>query len=161
MPARFTAARSSNKGFMNPASSSPTRSITESPWYWAYLFCTGGLIALVIVGPKYARRQTQIEQNGQKRQWAARVAAGQAETDSPPTRGEPSITLWPLFVVLGAVLAVAWIKLIRDHLKRRAESAEPTGAASVAEQGGETRLVEGPPGERAPGERAKLDGGSP
>ena len=111
---------------MNAAAPSHPRSITESPWYWAYVFCTGGLIALVVMGPRYTQRQTQIEQNLQKRQWAAQHVAGQAQSDLLPGSEEMSITLWPLFVVLGSILAVAWIKLIRDHLKRRNQQAEPT-----------------------------------
>ena len=104
---------------MNLAASSNPRSITESPWYWAYLFCTGGLIALVVVGPRYAQRQTQIEQNGQKRQWAAQLVAGQSPSVSQSESDKLSIPLRPLFLVLGSLLAIAWIKLIGDHFKRR------------------------------------------
>lgn len=117
---------------MTTAASSSPRSITESPWYWAYLFCTGALIALVIIGPKYAQRQTQIEQNGQKRQWAAQLAAGRSQGDSPADNQQPAIVLWPLFVVLGLVLSIAWIKLIRDHVQRRAPA---TGCSAAVEAG--------------------------
>jgi len=109
---------------MNAAAKSHPRSITESPWYWAYVFCTGGLIVLITMGPKYIERQTQIEQNGQKRQWAAQHVAGQVQAVSRSDSDELSIVLWPLFIVLGSILGVAWIKLIHDHLKRRAQPAE-------------------------------------
>ena len=79
---------------------------------------------LVTMGPKYTQRQTQIEQNRQKRQWAAQRVAGQARDDSQLESAELSIKLWPLFVVLGSILAVAWSRLIRDHLKRRAQLTE-------------------------------------
>ncbi|MDP6467939.1 MAG: hypothetical protein QF918_09375 [Pirellulaceae bacterium] len=111
---------------MNAAARSNPRSITESPWYWAYVFCTGGLIALVVMGPRYTQRQIQIEQNRQKRQWAAQRVAGQAQSDSRSDIEGTSIALWPLFVALGSVLAVAWMKLIRDHLKRQTQVAEPS-----------------------------------
>jgi len=81
---------------------------------------------LVVMGPRYTQRQTQIEQNLQKRQWAAQRVAGQAQGDFPPGKEEMAITLWPLFAVLGSILAVAWIKLIRDHLKRRNQRAQPS-----------------------------------
>lgn len=114
---------------MNPTARSTLRPLAESPWYWAYLFCTGGLIALVVIGPKYALRQSQIEQNGQKRQWAAQLAAGRAVTDSPEPDVGQAVPLWPLFVLLGGCLGVAWIKLIRDHVRRRraAMQAPPSG----------------------------------
>ncbi len=117
---------------MGPKATPPRRSITESPWYWAYLFCTGGLVALVIVGPKYAQRQTQIEQNGQKRQWAAQLAAGREQTESPTSGGSQSIALWPLFVVLGTLLSLAWLKLIYDHRRRQQVAGEATAAGDHA-----------------------------
>jgi hypothetical protein len=124
---------------MHPTAKPTVRPITDSPWYWAYLFCTGALIAMVVIGPKYGLRQTQIEQNGQKRQWAARLATGGAQRDSSPTTvAGHSIPLWPLFVLLGSVLSVAWTKLIYDHLKRRSlalaasASVEPRWADSDA-----------------------------
>lgn len=108
------------------------RSISESPWYWAYLFCTGGLVALVMIGPKYSQRQADIEQNGQKRQWAAQLAAGRAADDSPNSAGGLSITLGPLYLVLGAILAIAWLKLIRDHFRRRDAVTPPPQANAPA-----------------------------
>ena len=32
-------------------------SVTESPWYWIYVFCTAALIGLVLLGPKVLERQ--------------------------------------------------------------------------------------------------------
>ena len=70
------------------------------------------------------QRQIQIEQNGQKRQWAAQHVAGQVQAVTRSDSDKLTIVLWPLFVVLGSILGVAWIKLIRDHLKRRAQPTE-------------------------------------
>ena len=114
---------------MNTSVQPESPSITQSPWYWAYVFCTGGLIALVVMGPRYAQRQAQIEKKGQARQQAAQVASGQADVDSPAASETLTIVLWPLFVVLGAGLALAWIKLIRDHLRRRRLAGHPPAAA--------------------------------
>jgi hypothetical protein len=113
---------------MNAVEKSNPQSITESPWYWAYLFCTGGLVVLVTMGPRYTQRQTQIEQNGQKRQWAAQHVAGRTPDNSQLDRQELSVKLWPLYIVLGSILAVAWSKLIRDHLKRRTLLTKPSDA---------------------------------
>lgn len=83
---------------------------------------------LVTMGPRYTQRQTQIEQNGQKRQWAAQHVAGRTPDNSQLDRQELSVKLWPLYIVLGSILAVAWSKLIRDHLKRRTLLTKPSDA---------------------------------
>ncbi len=103
--------------------SSNRTSITDSPWYWVYLFCTAGAVALVLAGPKFAARQSQIERNSEARQVAARHAAnGSAEFPAPelsaPELSEPTstrVTLWPLFVTLGIALSAAWFQLWRHH----------------------------------------------
>src|SRR3990167_4768494 len=101
---------------MNAASSSPRKSITDSPWYWVYLFCTAGAIALLLAGPKFAARQAQIERNSEARlQVAQHVASHQVasqqinvtEQEAEP-RTATRVTLWPLYAALGFVLSVAW-----------------------------------------------------
>jgi len=96
-------------------------SITESPWYWVYLFCTAGLIALMLVGPRFSGRQVQIERNAEARQRAAQLVAGR-NSDALPEPGPPlesasgtRIRLWPLYVVLGCLLGVAWLNLWRHR----------------------------------------------
>ena len=98
---------------MNPASSpgnpGPRPSITESPWFWAYVFASGGAVALLLATSRYQGRQEQIE-----RQYLARQRAGQvvARRDMPlelPENGEKIIPIWPLGLVMAAILSVAWM----------------------------------------------------
>ena len=89
--------------------------VTESPWYWLYVFCTAGLIGLLVIAPKFQARQLQIERNLQARQHAARLAAGETDAALPPESTHTSVTLWPLVGVLAALLAYALFKLIRTR----------------------------------------------
>jgi len=108
---------SNSRPVANPSSARPVEQpaavtpLTDSPWFWAYLFVTGALVALVLAGPKYVQRQPQIE-----RQFAARQSGGQAivGADGPipaSTSDDMILSLRPLYVALAVLLAVAWIGL--------------------------------------------------
>ena len=116
---------------MNVAPNSPPPSITDSAWYWVYLFCTAGAVALLLAGPKFAVRQSQIERNGEDRLRVAHYVAGQPIDISEQATAEPAttrITLWPLYVVLGCVLSVAWFNLWRSHRRGHRLFASPDEA---------------------------------
>jgi hypothetical protein len=85
------------------------RPITDSPWFWAYLFCTAALIALAVIGPKYALRQAHIEREFQGRQRAAENLSGREPSVGLSSSGTTLITLQPLFFALAAITTVAWI----------------------------------------------------
>jgi len=85
------------------------RSMTDSPWFWVYLFTTAGLIALALIGPKFAERQAQIEREYQGRQRAAQQAQGEEPTGELSTAERTLITLRPLFLGLAAITIIAWI----------------------------------------------------
>lgn len=86
--------------------------MTDSPWFWVYIFSTSALIALALAGPKYFPRQTQLE-----RQFLARQEGGQTikgadgQSIAPPTGKNLIVTLGPLFVICGTLLIVAWSRL--------------------------------------------------
>ena len=105
------------------AVASERKSIFESPWYWVYLFATGALIALLLLGWKFGPRQAQIENKYLGHTAAERKAAGEE-----PLAGELStpdrtiIGLAPLYVLLGIVFVVAWIAVWRQvFLRKRAD----------------------------------------
>src|SRR5262245_46412201 len=97
--------------------SSACRSVTDSPWFWAYLFATAGLIGLALIGPKYAARQAQIEREFQGRQRAAQNTQGQEPSGRISTAEQTLITLRPLFFGLAVVTTVAWIVFWRSQNK--------------------------------------------
>ena len=88
--------------------------MTDSPWFWAYVFATAGLAALLLAWPKYHERQQQIERHYRGRvalRHATEIPGVVASTDD---RSETFIPLWPLGLVCALVLAflavrrVAW-----------------------------------------------------
>jgi hypothetical protein len=94
------------------------RSITDSPWYWLYLFCTAALIALFLAQTKFAARQSQIERKAQGRQRAIQNISGKEPRTPLSDVQRTHIRLWPLFVVLGLILLGAWGHLIWKHFSR-------------------------------------------
>jgi hypothetical protein len=94
------------------------RPITDSSWFWAYLFCTAALIALALIGPKYARRQGHIEREFQGRQRAAENLSGREPSVGLSSSGTTLITLQPLFFALAAVTVFAWIVFWRRHFSQ-------------------------------------------
>ena len=95
------------------------KSITESPWYWVYLFSTAVLIAIVLLGPKIIERQTIDERNYQARQRTYQQASGEQPDIPLSTNDNQLITLQPLIITFAIVLAVSWITLWYKQFYRR------------------------------------------
>ena len=96
---------------MSEQTTPPPEPITDSPWFWLYMFATFALIMLVIFRPKLDVRQADIEQQHQGRQMAA-----QPPTDGqvPAAHAPPGNTLvnWNYFyVVFGILVAIGWGRL--------------------------------------------------
>ncbi|HMC11370.1 MAG TPA: hypothetical protein VKH44_08775 [Pirellulaceae bacterium] len=98
---------------------SAPRPPSDSPWFWAYLFATAALVALALIGPKFAAGQAQIEREFQGRQRAAQNIQGQEPTGNLSTAERTLITLRPLFLALAAITTIAWIVFWRSHLNRQ------------------------------------------
>jgi hypothetical protein len=108
---------SSSAGQHSPNSQRP---ITDSPWFWAYLFGTAALVALALAGGKYGPRQAQIEREFQGRQRAAQNIHGQEPDVALSTAQRTLVTLRPLFIALAVITAGAWLVFWRQHrLARR------------------------------------------
>jgi hypothetical protein len=104
--------------------------VTDSPWFWVLIFSVMGLLALAVIGGKYARRQANIERQYQARE---RVAERIATENNPAatdriedsdarreyaTPGDQLLPIWPLAVLLGIVVVVAAAMLYRGHRGR-------------------------------------------
>ena len=92
------------------------RPITDSPWFWAYLFGTAALIALALVSPKYGPRQAAIEREYQGRQRAAQSLNRQTPSGEMSSAERVLIPLRPLFFALAGVTLVAWLVFWRRHV---------------------------------------------
>jgi hypothetical protein len=99
----------------SPAPSRPQ--LSDSPWFWVYLFTTFALIVLMVMRPRVQERQAQIERKAQGRQRAMEQAAGQTPQTPLSTPEKTVIPLTPLFVVLGTAWVLSWFMLLR-HFRR-------------------------------------------
>ena len=104
------------------SSKSEVRPLTDSVWFWIYVFGTAALVALYLGGPKYGLRQSQIE-----RQFSARQSGGQAVSGvdgpvEPSTANEVIIPLNPLFLLMGILLVVGCAGLWWQRFRARSRS---------------------------------------
>ena len=91
--------------------------MSESPWFWACLFASAGLMALMAVGPKYGDRQLLEERKAQGRMRAAEHASGGEMATEVSSEGDLAVPLKPLYGVLAAALAIAWGILWWSHMR--------------------------------------------
>jgi hypothetical protein len=100
--------------------------LSDSPWFWVYLFTTFALIVLMVMRPRVQERQAQIERKTQGRQRALEQAAGQTPSTRLSTPDDTQIGLGPLFLILGAVWIVSWIMLWRRFRQRQTLAEVPS-----------------------------------
>jgi hypothetical protein len=110
-------------------SSAGSPPITDSPWFWAYLFGTAALVALALAGSKYGPRQAQIEREFQGRQRAAQNLNGQEPNVGLSSAQRTLVSLQPLFLVLAAITAGAWLVFWRQHRRRQQQSSAPPASS--------------------------------
>jgi flagellar biosynthesis/type III secretory pathway M-ring protein FliF/YscJ len=97
--------------------------LSDSPWFWVYLFTTFALIVLMFMLPRVRDRQAQIERKAQGRQRAVEQAAGGTPQTPLSTPEKTVIPFAPLFAILGAVWVLAWI-MLRKRFRSRPTEAE-------------------------------------
>jgi hypothetical protein len=105
--------------------------VADSPWFWVYLFGTAALVALALASPKYSARQAQIEREYQGRSRAAQQLNGVSPNLRMSTAQRTIITLQPLFVVLAAATAVAWLVFWLKRLKSSRAAANEVSTANA------------------------------
>ncbi|MFM7207783.1 MAG: hypothetical protein ACKO4T_14065 [Planctomycetaceae bacterium] len=100
--------------------------LTDSGWFWAGVFSTAALLALVAIAPKFDVRQRQVESRFLGRRQAAierqRRAAGLPETDLAEDARDRSevapgriVPLWTLILLAGTATGGSWLMLARDR----------------------------------------------
>ena len=117
---RSTEARCSPscKRTMMRAATRPREPLSESPWFWAYLFATAALVALFLIGPKYERRQPQLERQFSARQRAGQVSVGPNGPVPLSDEDRQIISLRPIYGIVGALLLLAWIGLWSQRYRK-------------------------------------------
>lgn len=97
--------------------------LTDSPWFWLYLFSIAALAGLILIGPKYYARQSQVE-----RQYTGKVRASQAASGAEPTKEMPTpqstkTSLTPLMILFALIWICAWPLVWWTLRKRNAPTA--------------------------------------
>jgi hypothetical protein len=85
-----------------------TAPLSDSPWFWLYTFATFALVLLVLIGPKFEQRRAQHERQFQGRSRALQQRLGEEPTVALSEPGRTWLTLQPLYVVLGVLIALGW-----------------------------------------------------
>ena len=124
--------------------------ITDSPWFWVYLFGTAALIALALLTPKYGPRQAQLEREFQGRQRAAQNLNGQQPSIALSSAGRTLISLQPLYFGLAAMTLVAWIVFWLRHIARRTRDEEKWEGEAPAEPNAAKGSAGAPPSRVSP-----------
>lgn len=104
--------------------------ITDSPWFWLYLFATVALILLIVFQSKLDIRQANIERQHQARQIANQSDGNNSE--APVAVSSPGNTLigWNyLAAVLAVLVAVGWIRLWYVRFRNWGKEAPETSSS--------------------------------
>jgi hypothetical protein len=115
----------------NPQSEirNPQSPITDSPWFWVFLFCAFALVMVAIYGHNARDRQAMLERRYQARDRVMHNEPVVDQFDEPiaeaegsarrrfATRDKPLIPIWPLIALLTSAIAFAAYKL-RQQRKR-------------------------------------------
>ena len=112
---------------MNPDPTPDRPPLSDSPWFWAYLFATAALVAVLLVGPKYVQRQPQLERQFSARQRAGQTVVGPDGAVRLSTPERLIISLRPLYAILGLLLAAAWVGLWYQRYRKPVRGTRPRG----------------------------------
>ena len=98
------------------------KSVLESPWYWAYAFCTAAALGLMLMGPKILERTVQNERSHQGRARAVESEAGIAPVTEMSTPEQTRSTLRPFYYLLAALILISWVVLWWRHFRPRQQA---------------------------------------
>jgi hypothetical protein len=102
--------------------------LSDSPWFYVFVFSLMAVVALIVIGPKFGRRQSVDERMFQARQLieeqraAGNNAAIEPRNDNSAeqrpfsTPGDTLVPLWPLAVVMLAIALFAGMMLLRGRV---------------------------------------------
>jgi hypothetical protein len=105
---------------MSTSAPEPDRSLTDSPWFWFFVFGLAGLVALLVIAPKHFRRQERLVRMQHARD-ASDAYRNHEEFVPPENREEPGeeATVRTLIVFLLVVLLVVGQVLLIQRRRRR------------------------------------------
>ena len=121
-------------GDVTPAANAPTRpKLTESIWFWGYLFSTAALITLFVMQSKISSRQNDEQRNFQARQQTYENVTRPDNPTNVTQKPAHTVTTTPLFVVIGITFSISWIMLCRQRFFKRNNTAiEPSSSSTCS-----------------------------
>ena len=119
-------------GDVTPAANVPTcPKLTESIWFWVYLFSTAALITLFVMQSKIRSRQNNEQRNFQARQQTYENVTRPDNPTNVTQKTVRTVTTTPLFIIMGITFAISWIMLCRQRFfKRNKIVIEPTASST-------------------------------
>ena len=100
--------------------------LSDSPWFWVYLFGAAALIAMFLIGNKADTVQAQRDGNFTRRQASLERQAGTAVPQPAATEDDPQeeryVDFTVFYFIIGAITVFAWIMHWRQFLQRRSPS---------------------------------------
>lgn len=90
--------------------------LTDSAWFWVFMFSGVAMLGIIAVGPKYVRRQARAEQRYANRvqTWQHQQQAAEGSAESTELEAgrlmesqSPRASLIPLAAAVALVMAVA------------------------------------------------------
>ena len=121
-----------------PPVANPQSPLADSPWFYVLAFSLTALLAVVIISPKYGRRQSAMDRNFQARTRVAEKQADGNNSAAPARKGQvadqhgystPDDTLVPLWPLAAILIVVA---LFATYMLRRGRRALPATAGTSA-----------------------------
>jgi len=121
-----------NNGDLAPAASTPTcPKLTESIWFWVYLFSTAALIILFVMQSKINSRQNNEQRNFQARQQTYENLTRPDNPTNVTKKTVRTVTTTPLFIIMGLTFSLSWIMLCRQRFfKYNKTAAQPTSSTT-------------------------------
>jgi hypothetical protein len=102
--------------------------LTDSPWFWIYLFGVAALLAVFLLGQKADDVQAQRDGNFTRRQLSLERQAGHAAPVADTDETEPRYVDFKIFYALiGSITVIAWIMHWRQFLQQRRAISRPVG----------------------------------
>jgi len=115
-------------------SASAQPKLSDSPWFWVYLFGVAALIAMFLIGNKADTVQSQRDGNFTRRQVSLERQAGKIDDPSYAAsdhslQEERYVDFKIFYGMIGVVTVFAWVMHWRQYLQRRT-AIPPTQASA-------------------------------
>jgi hypothetical protein len=93
--------------------------LTDSPWFWLYLFGTAGVLAIAAQSTRYGDRQAQHDRQFQGRQHIYQHAADEESSEQFSTSADKVADLRPLYALLLIVIGAGWTGFLWQRARER------------------------------------------